>query len=117
MKKLLVLFLSAVAAFSAVFALTAKPSEGLLYELTEDNSGYIVIGIGKCKDVNLVIPSIYNALPVVEVGYEAFDGCDSLTSVTYNGTKAQWQSINKSDDWSNDSEIKTIKCTGGNIAL
>lgn len=45
-----------------------------------------------------------------------FDGSYSLTSITYNGTKAQWETI--SDDFSWDGDfISTIHCTDGDIYL
>ena len=57
-------------------------SEGLLYELSEDATHYIVIGIGECKDTDITIPSSYNGLPVTAIGDYAFLNCDYLTSVT-----------------------------------
>lgn len=121
MKKLLVLLLSIIAAFSAVFALTAckakgdkdgnvgitggsesggsqggsesgsgesgsgeieEGSDGLSYELTDDKSGYVVTDIGNCKDKSIIIPSVYNDLPVKSISGEAFYNCNSFTSVT-----------------------------------
>ena len=42
-------------------------SEGLEFELSEDNSSYVVIGIGTCTDKDLNIPSEYNGKPVVSI--------------------------------------------------
>ncbi len=44
-----------------------KPSEGLEYILSDDETYYIVRGIGTCTDTTLVIPSTYNQLPVKEI--------------------------------------------------
>ena len=82
------------------------PSEGLEFELIEDGSAYAVIGMGECKDSDLVIPSEHLGKPVVAVsgsfekcdlksvyipgsvkridGEEAFDECKSLEKVTLN---------------------------------
>ena len=49
-----------------------KYSEGLTYELNDEGAGYIVTGIGTCTDSELVIPNMYNGLPVVEIRYRAF---------------------------------------------
>lgn len=80
-----------------------KVSQGLMYELIED--GYKCVGIGTCYDKNIVIPSIYNDLPVVsisdycfaeyegiesivipntvkQIGYAAFKNCNNLMSIT-----------------------------------
>ena len=58
-----------------------KPSEGLEYTLSEDETYYSVTGIGTCMDTTLVIPSTYKDLPVTNIGWSAFGGCESLTKV------------------------------------
>ncbi len=63
-----------------------KISEGLLYTLSEDETYYIVSGIGTCTDTDICIPSEYNGLPVKEIGDDAFKDCSSLTSITIPGT-------------------------------
>ena len=60
-----------------------KESEGLQYELNEDGKGYTVVGIGTCTDTELYIPSIYNGLPVTEIGEWAF-GYDPFGGISYN---------------------------------
>ncbi|MCD8041421.1 MAG: leucine-rich repeat domain-containing protein, partial [Clostridia bacterium] len=57
-------------------------SEGLEYTLSDDKTYYIVSGIGECTDTDIVIPSIYNGLPVEAIGESAFSNCTSLKSVT-----------------------------------
>ncbi len=68
-------------------------STGLKFALTEDGSGYAVVGIGSCKDTDLIIPATYKGLPVTEIGYRtdagpmvvtdrAFQNCEQLQSVT-----------------------------------
>ncbi len=64
-----------------------KPSEGLRYVLNDDESGYICVGIGSCDDTYVVIPSVYNGLPVVAIGEEAFSNTNrypknSITKMT-----------------------------------
>ena len=81
-----------------------KASDGLEFELSYKKDCYIVTGIGTCEDESLVIPAIYNELPVkyidnfafsfcdfkavtipfgiVKIGECAFSGCNQLTSVT-----------------------------------
>ena len=61
------------------------PSEGLLYDLLNDGT-YAVVGIGTCTDTVLVIPEIYEGKSVTSIGYEAFSGCSSLTTVTIPGS-------------------------------
>ena len=59
-----------------------RPSEGLGYSLNSDGTGYTVTGIGTCTDKELIIPSEYNAKPVMSIGKDAFRFCSGLTSVT-----------------------------------
>ena len=93
----------------------AEPSEGLEFELNDDGRSYSVVGIGTCKDTNIVIPAEYNDLPVTSIEREAFWGCESLTSITYKGTKAQWNQIEKGIRWDEDTGNYTIHCTDGDI--
>ena len=55
-------------------------SEGLEYELIE--GGYQVVGIGTCLDVEIVIPSTYNDLPVISIDRGAFSENHDITHVT-----------------------------------
>lgn len=54
---------------------------GLLYVRSGDH--YVLIGIGTCTEKNIVIAEEYEGLPVTEIGYGAFNGCDDLISVTF----------------------------------
>ena len=56
-------------------------SEGLEFKLSDDGSYYSVTGIGSCEDVDIVIPSTYNSLPVSSIGEGAFEDCDDLIGV------------------------------------
>ena len=52
---------------------------------------YAFAGCGKLTDVNL--PD-----GVTEIGYGAFENCDSLKNVYYSGSREQWQSIEFYED-------------------
>ena len=56
-------------------------SEGLEFELNSDKTSYAVVGISCCTDTNVIIPSQYNSLPVTRISYQAFNYCNSLTSI------------------------------------
>ena len=49
-----------------------KASEGLEFALNDDGESYSVVGIGTCTDTDIVIPSVYNGLPVTAIGEGAF---------------------------------------------
>ena len=81
-----------------------KTSTGLSFTYNSDYNGYILTGIGTCKDLDIIVPSAYNEKPVVRIssnafsnssitsiiipdsvtsiGYSAFLGCSSLKSIT-----------------------------------
>lgn len=61
-------------------------SEGLKYTLINDGTAYKVSGIGTCTDLDIVIPSTYNGLPVTEIGDRAFNQRSNLTSITIPDT-------------------------------
>lgn len=56
-------------------------STGLEYELRADGCSYIVTGIGECLDTELIIPSTYNGLPVIEIKERAFSDNDKINSL------------------------------------
>ena len=59
--------------------ISAKPFiDGFEYRLNDDNSSYSVIGIGSVSDTEIVIPTVYNGLPVTEIGEEAFKNCKNI---------------------------------------
>ena len=56
-------------------------SEGLEYTLADNGASYICSGIGTCTDTDVVIPEMYNGLPVTSIGESAFAHCSQLNSV------------------------------------
>ena len=74
-----------------------SPTLNLEYTLNEDGASYTLVGIGASTRKHLVVPETYNGMPVTAIGKRAFDGNDSLVSVTLPdsilsiGTHAFWQ--------------------------
>ncbi len=56
-------------------------TEGLAYTLSDDETYYILSGIGTATDTDIVIPATYNNLPVTAIGEGAFRYCESVTSI------------------------------------
>lgn len=90
-------------------------------------------------DAEIVIPEEYAGLPVTGIvasafaGYTfitsitipdrvtsisnyAFSGCTGLTDIHFQGTKAQWNVINKDSSWDDETGNYTVHCTDGDIA-
>lgn len=59
----------------------SNASLGLEYELINNGTEYQVNGIGTCTDIKIIIPSIYNEIPVTSIGNYAFAECDTLTNI------------------------------------
>ena len=57
-----------------------KTSTGLRFTYNSDYNGYILTGIGTCKDLDIIVPSAYNEKPVVGIDSEAFSN-SSITSI------------------------------------
>lgn len=53
---------------------------------------------------------------VTSIDNYALLNCNSLTSIIFNGTKSQWDAINKSSSWTNDTNNYTVYCTDGTIS-
>lgn len=66
-------------------------SSGLEYFLNSDGASYSVSN-GTCTDTDVVIPSVYEGLPVTGIGSAAFMGRDNLTSVTIPDSVTEIQS-------------------------
>ena len=54
---------------------------------------------------------------VTKIGDGAFYNCSKLTDFNFNGTKAQWVSITKGNDWNTDAAFTVVHCTDGDIIL
>lgn len=90
-------------------------TNGIEYKLNDDESGYTLINVGDFSGAELVIDS-FNGLPVTKIGerafcknetltaislptsitaieWGAFLGCTNLASVSYGGTKTDWENI------------------------
>lgn len=57
------------------------PSEGLAYKLSNDGTYYSVVGLGECADTHIVIPAVYESLPVKEIAERAFYNKNDISSV------------------------------------
>ncbi len=54
---------------------------------------------------------------VTKIGMATFNRCVSLKEVKYLGTKAQWRSIDKGDDWHENVPAKKVVCKDGEADL
>ena len=84
--KLLALVLATLLALSTfAFVGCGKPdystsSEGLEFELNDDETGYVLTGLGTCTEEEIVVTN-YNDLPVCEISYDVFAGCTKLENI------------------------------------
>ena len=47
----------------------------------------------------VIIPRMYNNLPVWYINNGAFENCTSLETINFTGTQTQWSTIKKSSGW------------------
>lgn len=67
---------------------------------------------GECKKItDIIIPE-----SVTSIGKNAFGKCIGLTSITFNGTKEEWQLVDKGDGWKGNTGEFTVYCTDGTLA-
>ena len=63
-------------------------SVGLDYVLSDDSKSYTVVGIGSCKDTEIIIPAKHKGLPVTAIADRAFKGNLLIVKVVIpNGVK------------------------------
>ena len=62
------------------------PSSGITVEPSEDGSYIIITDMGDCTDVNVVIPSEIDGVPVTEIGKDAFKDNPYIQSVVIPGS-------------------------------
>ena len=53
---------------------------------------------------------------VTKIGKKLFNGCTNLTNITFAGTKAQWEAIEKENDWNYGMSTNTIHCSDGDFS-
>jgi len=47
----------------------------------------------------------------------AFFGCNSLISISYTGTKAQYNSISKGNEWNRNVPATVVHCADGDTPI
>ena len=65
--------------------------------------------------------SLYNVydLPVsiTNIYKKAFCGCSSLSTLEYDGTMAQWNSVSKTSTWKDNTSLTSVTCSDGSVTL
>ena len=70
-------------------------------------------GFYKCASITSVtIPD-----SVTSIGDYAFSGCDSLAFVTFEGTMAEWDAVDKDSYWNYYSSLGAVVCSDGAVPV
>jgi len=65
---------------------------------------------------NETLKTVVVSADMTKIGSGAFADCSALTTIQFNGTKEEWNAIEKATDWINLAAY-TIECTDGNIVF
>ena len=52
---------------------------------------------------------------ITSIGDGALEHCSALTNIAYAGSKAQWQTLEKGEDWNFGTPTITVTCNDGEI--
>ena len=63
-------------------SINEEGAPGLHYQRIAGKDEYRVIGLGVASELDIVIASTYNGMPVTEIGAKAFYDCSYITSIT-----------------------------------
>ena len=64
------------------------------------------------RDTSVTIPD-----SVTSIGNYAFRGCDSLTSVRFEGTVEQWNEVVKGNSWNSNCPFTEVVCSDGVVEV
>lgn len=48
---------------------------------------------------------------------DAFQFCDNLTALNYEGTMSEWNQIDRSENWLSESSVETVHCSDGDVSV
>lgn len=54
---------------------------------------------------------------VKEIDGHAFRDCKSLSEIRFAGTRAQWETVKKGNDWNDGVPAKVVHCADGDVGL
>ena len=88
----------------------------MIVETITIQEGFEKIQNGFCHDMNLISVKLPSTLKKIHAS--PFVNCSKLQKVEYNGTMAQWEAIQKNDDYNYGlPQDITIVCKDGNLTL
>lgn len=62
------------------------------------------------------LKTVYLPRSIKDLCEEIFFKCSSLSKIIYSGTVAEWEEIDKNDDWAKGAPSFTVVCTNGTVA-
>ena len=65
----------------------------------------------KCTNLK----AVYLTNSVTKISNLAFGGCENLTDIYFNGTREEWEAIEKESSWDSATPKYTVHCLNGNI--
>lgn len=81
------------------------------------NLGKGVTTIGDWAFSGSTLPSLTLPKTLTKIDTAAFASCSRLTSLTYEGTKADWAKVSLGTNWRNSAAFTTVTCSDGSVTL
>ncbi len=84
--------------------------------LPDTLDGHTVTAIGEKAFANRPgITTVYIPKSITKLESKALSGCSSLTNITYQGTTAQWNMVQKGTEWNTGTAAYTIYCSNTSL--
>ena len=80
------------------------------------SNGVQYVGEGAFQDC-VALESVTISSSVTFIGKGAFSYCENLSNITFEGTKSQWNAIQKGERWKSGTLATVVHCTDGDVTL
>ena len=80
------------------------------------SEGFLEIRVGFAFSYHLKKLTLPSTLRKID-GYGILQSCTRFEEIVYNGTKAQWEAVEKTDGWNMSATTFTVHCTDGTVTV
>ena len=88
-----------------------------IVEIPSEHDGRVVAGISRYVFSNIPIQTVIMPNTIVEIKEYAFNNCTSLENLIFKGTKEEFNSILKEENWNYNSLFTKVTCDDGEVEI